>query len=74
MDRHRSIAGKKMVDCMSKEQKKPEEKTIVIHQPDFMPYLGFFDRLLHAENQSPRGLYGLLLRPALFHYGAELSH
>ena len=20
---------------------KPEEKTVVIHQPDFMPYLGF---------------------------------
>lgn len=28
---------------------KQEEKTIVIHQPDFMPYLGFFDRLLHAD-------------------------
>lgn len=28
---------------------KPEEKTVVIHQPDFMPYLGFFDRLLHAD-------------------------
>lgn len=27
----------------------PEEKVIVIHQPDFMPYLGFFDRLLHAD-------------------------
>ena len=26
-----------------------KEKTIVIHQPDFMPYLGFFDRLLHAD-------------------------
>ena len=26
-----------------------EEKTVVIHQPDFMPYLGFFDRLLHAD-------------------------
>lgn len=25
------------------------EKTVVIHQPDFMPYLGFFDRLLHAD-------------------------
>ena len=28
---------------------KPEEKVVVIHQPDFMPYLGFFDRLLHAD-------------------------
>lgn len=26
-----------------------EEKTVVIHQPDFMPYLGFFDRLLKAD-------------------------
>ena len=25
------------------------EKTVVIHQPDFMPYLGYFDRLLHAD-------------------------
>jgi len=24
-------------------------KTVVIHQPDFMPYLGFFHRLLHAD-------------------------
>lgn len=24
-------------------------KTVVIHQPDFMPYLGFFDRLIHAD-------------------------
>jgi len=24
-------------------------KTVVIHQPDFMPYLGFFHRLLYAE-------------------------
>lgn len=24
-------------------------KTAVIHQPDFMPYLGFFHRLLHAD-------------------------
>jgi hypothetical protein len=24
-------------------------RTAVIHQPDFMPYLGFFDRLLHAD-------------------------
>jgi len=24
-------------------------KTVVIHQPDFMPYLGFFDRLLKAD-------------------------
>ena len=24
-------------------------KTIVIHQPDFVPYLGFFHRLLHAD-------------------------
>lgn len=28
---------------------KKEEKTVVIHQPDFMPYLGFFHRLLHAD-------------------------
>ena len=26
-----------------------QDKVVVIHQPDFMPYLGFFDRLLHAE-------------------------
>lgn len=25
------------------------DKTVVIHQPDFMPYLGYFDRLLHAD-------------------------
>ncbi|MBE5847903.1 MAG: hypothetical protein E7300_09535 [Lachnospiraceae bacterium] len=31
------------------QEKKPEDKTIVIHQPDFMPYLGYFDRLLHAD-------------------------
>ncbi len=24
-------------------------KTVVVHQPDFLPYLGFFHRLLHAE-------------------------
>lgn len=24
-------------------------KTVVIHQPDFLPYLGFFDRLLSAD-------------------------
>jgi hypothetical protein len=24
-------------------------KTVVIHQPDFLPYLGFFERLLHAD-------------------------
>lgn len=24
-------------------------KTVVIHQPDFMPYIGFFHRLLHAD-------------------------
>jgi hypothetical protein len=24
--------------------------TICIHQPDFVPYLGFFDRLLHADH------------------------
>lgn len=24
-------------------------KTVVIHQPDFLPYLGFFHRLLYAE-------------------------
>ena len=24
-------------------------KTVVIHQPDFLPYLGFFHRFLHAE-------------------------
>lgn len=26
-----------------------QDKTVVIHQPDFMPYLGFFDRLLQAD-------------------------
>ncbi len=26
-----------------------EEKVVVIHQPDFLPYLGFFDRLLKAD-------------------------
>ena len=25
------------------------KKTIVIHQPDFLPYLGFFHRLIHAD-------------------------
>ena len=25
------------------------KKIVVIHQPDFMPYLGFFHRLLHAD-------------------------
>jgi hypothetical protein len=25
------------------------DKTVVIHQPDFMPYLGFFHRLLQAD-------------------------
>lgn len=25
------------------------DKIVVIHQPDFMPYLGFFDRLLKAD-------------------------
>lgn len=25
------------------------EKTVVIHQPDFLPYLGFFDRLLKSN-------------------------
>ncbi|MCF6184904.1 MAG: WbqC family protein [Bacteroidales bacterium] len=25
------------------------KKTVVIHQPDFMPYLGFFHRLLNAD-------------------------
>jgi hypothetical protein len=24
-------------------------KTVVVHQPDFMPYLGFFQRFLHAD-------------------------
>lgn len=24
-------------------------KTVVIHQPDYLPYLGFFHRLLHAD-------------------------
>ena len=26
-----------------------EDKIVVIHQPDFLPYLGFFDRLLKAD-------------------------
>lgn len=26
-----------------------QDKVVVIHQPDFMPYLGFFDRLLKAD-------------------------
>ncbi len=25
------------------------KRTIVIHQPDFLPYLGFFDRFLHSD-------------------------
>lgn len=25
------------------------DKLVVIHQPDFLPYLGFFDRLLKAD-------------------------
>ncbi len=24
-------------------------KTVVIHQPDFLPYVGFFDRFLHSD-------------------------
>lgn len=26
-----------------------QDKVVVVHQPDFIPYLGFFDRLLHAD-------------------------
>jgi len=26
-----------------------DKKTVVIHQPDFMPYLGFFHRLLQCD-------------------------
>jgi len=26
-----------------------KKKTVVIHQPDFIPYLGFFHRLMHAD-------------------------
>lgn len=26
-----------------------QDKIVVIHQPDFMPYLGFFDRLIKAD-------------------------
>lgn len=26
-----------------------QDKVVVIHQPDFMPYLGFFDRLIKAD-------------------------
>lgn len=26
-----------------------EDKVVVIHQPDFMPYMGFFDRLVHSD-------------------------
>jgi len=26
-----------------------KDKVVVVHQPDFMPYLGFFDRLLKAD-------------------------
>ena len=26
-----------------------KDKVVVIHQPDFIPYLGFFDRLLKAD-------------------------
>ena len=29
--------------------KMPDDRIVVIHQPDFMPYLGFFDRLLKAD-------------------------
>jgi hypothetical protein len=29
--------------------KEMQDKVVVIHQPDFMPYLGFFDRLLKAD-------------------------
>lgn len=31
------------------EQVIRENKTVVIHQPDFVPYLGFFHRLLQAD-------------------------
>lgn len=31
------------------EQAARAEKTVVIHQPDFLPYLGFFHRLLHSD-------------------------
>jgi len=26
-----------------------QDKTVVIHQPDFLPYIGFFHRLIHAD-------------------------
>ena len=26
------------------------DKLVVIHQPDFIPYIGFFDRLLKADS------------------------
>ena len=26
-----------------------QDRVVVIHQPDFIPYLGFFDRLLKAD-------------------------
>ena len=26
-----------------------KDKTVVIHQPDFLPYLGFFHRLLKSD-------------------------
>lgn len=34
---------------MNSEIKENTGKIVVIHQPDFMPYLGFFDRLLKAD-------------------------
>ena len=35
--------------CRNIGEKRMKDKVVVIHQPDFIPYLGFFDRLLKAD-------------------------
>lgn len=44
------------------------KKVVVIHQPDFMPYLGFFHRLLHAD------LYVVLDNVQFVNNGKECWH
>lgn len=39
----------KIIIAMERVHMNKSDKIVVVHQPDFMPYLGFFDRLLHAD-------------------------
>ncbi len=43
-------------------------KTVVIHQPDFAPYLGFFDRFLYSD------LYIILDHVQFVHSNNSWSH